>query len=360
MKDIKNQDEQLKILKELLSDKWGLVRYSESVLSYEPELSFNSWADYEIYAREIWLYFVRKRPSKKKFVENLSRNLCRFRKSYDTNRPGLKQKCNHVAKLLWTTIAQFDFSSVTDKNINAIEIELRQKFRSHCCAELSCTDNASRRYFFRSRIVYVREINTYVLTNLRKYIPFGMGAEYKMDQDIYYKILNYCPFCGCCLKHLRLENPDKEKLIRDTILQWRDCGLGLLDNGEVEEHRLSYYGVNVYDSRRFVSETLTDKYAAFDKSFGVNADGTITANFPFITVEKLFDLYEAHRLFDYFDCDIGGVDNYKFPSYCRKKFENRETFSESEKLNLSYFVGEMLIAMYHTPNYFDELIRGQK
>lgn len=68
---------------------------------------------------------------------------------------------------LWKLPVQ-KLSPLSETEIRDIKIELRQKFRSHCCPDLDCTDNASRRYFFRSVIVYVREINAYVLTNCRK------------------------------------------------------------------------------------------------------------------------------------------------------------------------------------------------
>ena len=354
------REDQISILRNILVNYWGLVGYSDYDKSYDPELRFFEHEDYAIYAMQIWLYLVQKRPDKKKFLQTLTHNLKIFKKSYDTNRPGLSLRCTHVAKLLWNACRNFDLSVFDKYDVRDTEIELQRNYRTHCCDELSCTDNASRRYFFRSRVVYIREINTYVLTNLRKYKYLETNDEYVMDQTIYYEILDYCPFCGCNLKELRIEHMNSDELIKDAILKWRDCGIELMDDNEEKEHFLSYYGVNIYDSERFISEILSKKYANFDNEYGVDVTGKLTSKNPFITVEKLFELCENHDLYSYFDYELEGIDGHEFPEYCRKKFQKREPFTEDEKLNLTWFVGEMIIAMCHNPEYFDELLGEQK
>lgn len=316
----------------VLSNKWVDVCYSDYDISWNSELLFYQKVNYRILAMEIWLYLMRNCPAKRNFIKKVSKNLYKECKRYDIPQYGLKRICKRVARMLQKLLAMSDFQGSKENCINDIEIELCQKYRIHCCSDLNCSDNAERRYFYRSPIVYVREINTYVLVNLRKYLHDDQNDSYKLNQDIKYELLDYCPFCGHNLKKLRVKSDNEQELIIAAIKRWRDCGIGFRGEGETYDDPITQYGINFYDSLFNIAKILANKYINFCDKFGVDENGIISPNGTFVTVEKLFDLCERHSLYRYLDSsNIPNMKPQNFIRHLREKFRSRDNFSEDEQ-----------------------------
>lgn len=342
-------------IKETLQKK-RLVYFSGNRMDYDPELIFFSHAEYDILARELYMAFCRKQYSKKDFLRKISKGIYRWLENYDLPKKISKAISKNVTNRLWKLPVQ-KLSPLSETEIRDIKIELRQKFRSHCCPELDCTDNASRRYFFRSPVVYVREINAYVLTNFRKYIHDEKKDEYRLDEAIEYEILDYCPFCGENLLNLRIS--DDRAIIEDAIKKWRDGAECKLDEGDSYITQVSFYGVNAYDSFGFISDVLAKKYSCFDDKYGVDDKGVLRKGGNFITVPKLFKLAQSCDWFKYCDTDPLEIDRENIQDYFSKKFEIKSAFSDDEILSLSSVLMEILWNMFHASETFDELLENK-
>lgn len=346
-------------IKFCLENKWGMVYYSDSLLEWYPEYHFNLYADYDIWARRIWLYLMKK-PDKSKFVKNMSECINGCLRSYKSPCKGKKRRTKLVLRKIYDLVTDDDFKYAEDQYIQAVRRELRQKYRSHCCGNLDDTDNAERRYFFRHMIVYVREINAYVLTNKRRYVYNSEKDEYTLNQDLFYEILDYCPFCGCDLKSIRLENERSHELIIEAINKWRDCGEGIVVD-EKTEYKITNFNVNLYDSHDFIGEILTEKYVNFDNEYGVDHNGNINKHGNFITVDKILDLRDKYDIYgQFYVCNenydiLQTLKNGEISKYVRQKFRNRETFSQEEARELCCFLTDFMHDMYHNPERYEEL-----
>lgn len=356
----------------LLKEKWKMVFYTDYTLSYSPELVFNLKYDYDILARQILLYCCEKNYNQRQFIKDISSFLytqSKWYAGYWHRGCGDQPVYFYVSKYLCRKVARLIHNNLTPKDelltisSKEIRIELAQKYRSHCCSELECTDNAERRYFFRSRIIYIREANAYVLTNLRKYRYDSEKNLYYLTPDIHYKILDYCPFCGNNLKNVRIEDKLNQKLIEDTISKWRDGAVGLLDDGKEEFHKITYYGINCYDSYGFISSILSKKYAIHEK-WGVDVGGNISENGRFITVDKLFNLVSKNDLYimvcEYID-ELGISDSsfISLMEYFEDKFNKRIVLNEKEIGVLRGILFDIMWSMWHYPEYFDRLLEGE-
>lgn len=355
----------------LLKRDWKMVFYTDYALSYSPDLAFNLKHDYDILARQILLYCCEKNYNQRQFIETISSFLYTQAKWYAgywhreyRDQPVYfyvsKFLCRKVARLIYSLTIKNDLSAISSPKIR---IELAQKYRSHCCSELECTDNAEKRYFFRSRVVYIREANTYVLTNLRKYEYDSKNDLYYLNNKIHYMILDYCPFCGANLKKVRIENKLNQKLIENAISKWRDGAVGLLDEGEEEFHKMTYYGINCYDSYWFISGILSQKYAVHEK-WGADVGGNISNKGRFITVDKLLNLASKNDLY-LMVCEYTnelGISDSSFDSlrkYFEDKFDKHIAFSKKEIDVLRSVLFDIMWSMWHQPEYFDELLEGE-
>lgn len=330
-----------------------LVRFSDYQMNYDPELKFFSHANYDILARELYLTFCSKKLNKRDFFRKISKEIYEWLKDISLPNGIVKAQAKNITYRLWE-LEPWRLSKLSESEIRDIKIELHQKFRRHCCPELDCTDNATRRYFFRSPIVYVREINTFVLTNYRKYIHDEQNDEYKLDETIKYEVLDYCPFCGEKLSEVRIPSDSSDKLIREAIRKWRDAAECKQDADSYIQP-LTFYGINAYDSFWFIAKLLSEKYSIFDDKYGVNENGVLCKNAGFITVSKLFDLAERYELTKYFDCSSLGISREEVITYFKKKFTERIRLSDNEKMELASLLSDIFWDMYHEPKYFDEL-----
>lgn len=336
--------------------KAGLSYFSEDQINYDPELQFFTHAEYDILARELYMYFCTKKLNKKEFLKKVGKNIYRWFENSSLSGDTIKRRAKKAAMELWK-LNPNELGPLSEAERRSIEIELRQKFRRHCCSDLDCTDNASRRYFFRSPIVYVREINAYVLTNFRKYIHDEKKDEYRLDETIEYEILDYCPFCGKNLLNLRIS--DDNAIIEDAIKKWRDGAECKLDEGDSYIAQISFYGVNAYDSFWFISDVLAKKYSCFDDKYGVDDKGVLRRGGIFITVPKLFKLAQLRNWFRYCDPDPLEIDGEDIQNYFLKKFETKSAFSDDEISSLTYILNEILWNMFHESETFDELLENK-
>lgn len=334
-----------------------LVHFSDYQMNYDPELKFFSHANYDILARELYLTFCRKKLNKRDFFRKISRGVYDWLKDINLPNNLVKAKAKNATYRLWK-LQPWRLSALSESEVRDIKIELHQKFRRHCCPELDCSDNATRRYFFRSPIVYVQKINTFVLTNYRKYIYDEKNDEYKLDETIKYEVLNYCPFCGEKLSDVRILSDNSDKLIRKAIQKWRDAAECKQDTDVSYIQTLTFYGINAYDSFWFIAKLLSEKYSVFDDKYGVDKNGVLRKNADFITVPKLFYLAERHELTKYFDCDSLGISKEEVITYFNKKFTERISLSDDEKMELANLLSDIFWDMYHEPKYFDELLEN--
>ena len=331
-----------------------LVYFTERRMDYDPEYRFFSYANYEILARELYMAFGRRKLNKKDFLKKLSKGIYGRFKDIDMPNRLVKFKSKNATNKLWE-LTKGQVQPLSDDEITKIQIELRQKFRRHCCNDLDCTDNDSRRYFCKSPIVYVRELNTYVLTNYRKYIYNREKDEYRLDDTIKYEILDYCPFCGCDLRSLRISKDNEYEVIKSAINKWRDFPETLLDNNESQVTQITFHGINCYDSICFISNILASKYSHFDNNYGIDETGVVCPGAKFITVKKLFELADKYDLLQYFDTYPLKIDAHEIPEYFNKKFVKKNEFSNDEVMVLTQALQDIFWTMYHQPKYFDEL-----
>ena len=334
-----------------------LVYFSERRIDYDPEYRFFSHANYEILARQLYMAFGKRRLNKKDFLKKFSKGIYNWFKDIDMPNNLVKFKSKNATNKLWK-LTRGGVQPLSDDEITSIKAELTQKFRNHCCSELDSTDNASRRYFFRSPIVYIRELNTYVLTNCRKYIYNQEKDEYRLDNIIKYKILDYCPFCGEDLRCLRIPNDNRDEVIKDAINKWRDAGEALVDDGENYIQQMTFYGINCYDSFYFISSVLASRCSRFDDSYGVDENGVMHSGAKFITVKKMFKLADKYALLKYFDADPLTIDAREIPEYFHKKFTEKDEFSNDDVMVLTQALQDIFWTMYHQPKYFDELLEN--
>ena len=336
--------------------KTELSYFSEDQISYDPELQFFAHAEYDILAREFYMHFCTKKLSKKEFLKKAGRGIHRWFKNSVLPSNVVKRRAKKAANGLWK-LNPNELKPLSEEEIRSIKIELRQKFRRHCCPELDCTDNASRRYFFRSPIVYVREINAYVLTNFRKYIHDEQKDEYRLDETIEYELLDYCPFCGENLRDLRIS--DDKAIIEDAINKWRNAAECKLDEENSYIEQMSFCGINAYDSFWFVSSILAKKYSCFDDKYGVDDKGILRNGANFITVPKLFKLAQLRDWFKYCDTDTLEINEEEVPDYFFEKFKTKSEFSEDEIFSLTRILNDILWNMFHAPETFDELLENK-
>ena len=334
-----------------------LVYFSEGRMNYDPEYRFFSHANYEILARQLYMSFGKRKLNKKDFLKKLSKGIYDWFKDIDMPNNLVKFKSKNTTNKLWK-LTRGGVQPLSNDEITEIKIELRQKFRRHCCSELDCTDNDFRRYFCRLPIVYVRELNTYVLTNCRKYIYNKEKDEYRLDNTIKYEILDYCPFCGEDLRCLRISNSNEDEIIKAAINKWRDAGEALADDGESYIQQKTFYGINCYDSFYFISNVLASKYSRFDDNYGVDETGVMYPGAKFITVEKMFKLADEYDLLKYFDADPLTIDAREIPEYFHKKFMEKNEFSNDDVMVLTQALQDVFWTMYHQPEYFNELLEN--
>ena len=334
-----------------------LVYFSERRIDYDPECKFFSHANYEILARQLYMGFGKRKLNKKDFLKKFSKGIYDWFKDIDMPNNLVKFKSKNATNKLWK-LTRGGVQPLSNDEMTKIKAELTQKFRKHCCSELDCTDNASRRYFFRSPIVYIRELNTYVLTNCRKYIYNQEKDEYRLDNAIKYEILDYCPFCGEDLRCLRVPNSNEDEIIKAAINKWRDAGEELWDDDESYITQMTFYGINCYDSFYFISSILASKYSHFDGDYGVDETGVMHPGAKFITVEKMFKLADKYDLLKYFDADPLMIDAREIPEYFHKKFTEKNGFSNDDVMVLTQALQDIFWTMYHQPKYFDELLEN--
>lgn len=340
----------------VLKEKWVETCYSDEDISRNAELPFFERMDCKILARKIWLYLQRKHPTKRDFIKTVSRNLYNKSKKYDILQYGLKKVCKHVANVLSKIPNKADLELGNEQNIIDVEIELRQKYRTHCCEDLDCTDNAERDDFCNSRIVYIREINAYAFVNLRKYTYDPKLDEYELDQTIKYELIDYCPFCGNNLKAIRIHSDKEQELIIDAINKWRNCGIAFQGEGEFQEDPITYYGINFYDSIDKIVDILVDKYAQFCSKYGIDENGKLSSKGVFITVEKLFKLYEKHDIYSNWWFFINRPDSQTTEiEYFKNKIQDKLEFTEDEKFELGFILHDVFVKLFHKPQYFEEL-----
>lgn len=334
-----------------------LSYFSEYSLSYTPENWFFLHSYYEILARELYIYLCQTKLNKKDFIKKITQAIYDWFKDIELSNKIIKAKAKRAANHLWKIIPD-KLEVLSNDDIITIKVELCQKFRHHCCSELNCTDNASRRYFFRSPIVYVRAINTYVITNYRKYVYDEEHDEYFLDETITYELLDYCPFCGADLKELRRSTENDQKIIEDAIIKWRDAGECLVDDGESYIQTMTFYGMNAYDSFHFISKVLATKYSQFDDEYGVDKNGRLRRSAGFINIKKLFHLAHEHNILRYFDPYPLQVERSQVCNYFVEKFNKRENFSEDDIITLICLLDSVFWDMFHNPSYFDELVEN--
>ena len=334
-----------------------LVYFSERRIDYDPECKFFSHSYYEVIARCLYGAFGKRGLNKKAFLKKVSKRIYNQLKDMEMSNKLVKFKSKNAANQL-SRIPRECVKPLSDAEITKIKAELTQKFRNHCCPDLDYADNDSRRYFCRLPIIYVRELNTYVLTNCRKYIHNQEKDEYRLDNTIKYEILDYCPFCGEDLRCLRIPNDNRDEIIKDAINKWRDFPEALLDDNESSVTQITFYGINFYDSIEFISNVLALKYSRFDDSYGVDETGVMYPGAKFITVKKMFKLADKYALLKYFDADPLTIDAREIPEYFHKKFTEKDEFSNDDVMVLTQALQDIFWTMYHQPKYFDELLEN--
>jgi hypothetical protein len=358
-------------IKDVLRNEWGKVHYSQNEIDYNPRLKYSLDSDYEIYARRIWI--AHKECENNAFEDKLTSYLISAESSYIPTvyseeaddyiceRDPDATLAESIAKKI-CELCRHDKKTSNDKsNIRKTEIELIRTYGSHCCDTLNQTDNAEERYFPRLSIVYVPPINTYVLTNNRKYIYVELTKTYVLDQSLKYEILDFCPFCGIDLRSVRVKSGNKNRLIIKYINKWREEGVGKIGPYKTK-WVLTRYGINCYDSYSQIADILSSNYAEFNNLFGVDPVGNIYEGAKFITVDRLFDIANKYAFFENFDIDQEefpeGISNEKIIEWFRNQFNNKVEFEKKYTDILRGILFDILWAMFHKPQCFDELLES--
>ena len=100
-------------IKFCLKDKWGMVYYPDSILQWSPEYYFNLEADYDIWARRIWLYLLKK-PDKIKFVKNMTECMNSYLRHYKSPFKGKKRRTKRVLRKIYDLFNEDDFKKLIE------------------------------------------------------------------------------------------------------------------------------------------------------------------------------------------------------------------------------------------------------
>jgi hypothetical protein len=166
------------------------------------------------------------------------------------------------------------------------------------------------------RYVFIPEINTYSLSN-----------------NIEYAVINFCPFCGSCLKNATYDISNHiEFTIVNEIHKWRNTP--------------KTNGPNCLDCYEPISRLLSLMYCNGNCNFGSDCLGNIFEGANFITVEKIFKAINKRELS--IDCVSERISefNKNCISYFVTKFNDKISFLHSDFIELASVINEVLW-IYH-------------